>query len=180
MVMQLPSIQESDLYKYLTLVALLVALLFGYRKGRDAAIVSGKSLGWTQIPLIVFAIATIGPSVFAIIIYLGYRFGLIQPEPSGCWFSIFIRELPFDFAVINWGFVALYLACRMWPNFGSARFAMWLSRGRDVSPKCFVVSHSLGDGFQRRRCGPGHWLHGSHGHFACRHDHLARASAWYF
>ena len=52
---------------------------------------------------------------------------MIQPEPSGYRFSIFIRELPFDFAVINWGFVALYLACRMWPNFGTARFAMWLS-----------------------------------------------------
>jgi hypothetical protein len=46
-VMQLPSILESDLYKYLTLVALLMAILFGYRKGRDAAIVSVKSLGWT-------------------------------------------------------------------------------------------------------------------------------------
>jgi chromate transport protein ChrA len=74
--MQLPSILESDLYKYLTLVAVLVAILFGYRKGRDAAIVSGKSLGWTQIPLIAFAIATIGPSVFAIMAPIPF-FGLI-------------------------------------------------------------------------------------------------------
>jgi hypothetical protein len=42
-------------------------------------------------------------------------------------FSTFIRGLPFDFAVINWPFVALYLTCRLWPNFGSARSAMWLS-----------------------------------------------------
>jgi len=60
-------------------------------------------------------------------IYHGYKFGLIQPKPSGYSFSTFIRDLPFDFAVINWPFVALYLACRLWPNFGSARSAMWLS-----------------------------------------------------
>jgi hypothetical protein len=35
--------------------------------------------------------------------------------------------MPFDLAVINWGFVALYLTCRLLPNFGSARSAMWLS-----------------------------------------------------
>jgi hypothetical protein len=60
-------------------------------------------------------------------IYLGYKFGLVQPKPSGYSFSTFIRDLPFDFAVINWPFVALYLTCRLWPNFGSARSAMWLS-----------------------------------------------------
>src|SRR5215510_3220475 len=106
---------------------MLLAILFAYRKGRNVVSVSGQSLAWTQVPLIAFAIASIGPSAFAIIIYLGYKFGLIQPPPSGYRFSIFIRDLPFDFAVINWPFVALYLTCRLWPNFGSARSAMWLS-----------------------------------------------------
>jgi hypothetical protein len=104
---------------------MLLAILFGYRKGRD--VVSVSSLAWTQVPLIAFAIASIGPSAFAIIIYFGYKFGLIRPDPSGYNFSIFIRDMPFDLAVINWGFVALYLTCRLLPNFGSARSAMWLS-----------------------------------------------------
>jgi hypothetical protein len=120
-------ILESDLYNYLALAVMLLAILFAYRQGRNVVSVSGQSLAWTQVPLIAFAIASIGPSAFAIIIYLGYKFGLIEPPPSGYRFSIFIRELPFDFAVINWGFVALYLTCRLWPNFGSARSAMWLS-----------------------------------------------------
>ena len=102
-------ILTSDLYNYLALAVMLLAILFGYRKGRDVVSVSSQSLAWTQVPLTAFAIASIGPSAFAIIIYLGYKFGLIQPEPSGYSFS---RELPFDFAVINWGFVALYLTCR--------------------------------------------------------------------
>src|ERR1039457_991954 len=106
---------------------MLLAILFAYFKGRDAVYASSQSLAWTQVSLIAFAIASIGPSAFAIIIYLGYKVGLIQPGPSGYRFSIFIRDLPFDFAVINWGFVALYLACRLWPNFGSARSAMWFS-----------------------------------------------------
>jgi hypothetical protein len=120
-------ILTSDLYNYLALAVMLLAILFGYRKGRDVVSASRQSLAWTQVPLIAFAIASIGPSVFAISIYLGYTFGLIQPEPSGYRFSIFIRDLPFDFAAINWGFVALYLICRLWPNFGSARSAMWFS-----------------------------------------------------
>jgi len=117
----------TDLYKYLAVAVLLLAILFGYRKGRDAVSASGRSLAWTQVPLIAFAIASIGPSVFAIIIFLGYKLGLIQPPLSGYRFSTFIRDLPFDFAVINWGFVVLYVTCRLWPNFGSARSAMWLS-----------------------------------------------------
>jgi hypothetical protein len=106
---------------------MLLAILFGYRKGRGLVSVSGRPLAWTQVPLIAFAIASLGPSAFAIIIYLGYTFGLIQSPPSGYRFSTYIGDLPFDFAVINWGFVALYLICRLWPNFGSARSAMWLS-----------------------------------------------------
>src|SRR5215216_7671462 len=120
-------ILEYDLYKYLALAVMLLAILFAYRKGRDAVSASSRSLAWTNIPLIAFAIASLGPSAFAIMIYLGYKFGLIQPKPSGYSFSTFIRDLPFDFAVINWPFVALYLTCRLWPNFGSARFAMWFS-----------------------------------------------------
>ena len=76
-------ILTSDLYNYLALAVMLLAILFGYRKGRDVVSVSSQSLAWTQVPLIAFAIASIGPSAFAIIIYLGYKFGLIQPEPSG-------------------------------------------------------------------------------------------------
>ncbi len=121
------AIISSDLYKYLTLAVLLLAILFGYRKGRNAVSASGRPLAWTHVPLIAFAIASIGPSVFAIMIYLGYEFGFIQPGPAGYQFSIFIQTLPLDFAIINWGFVALYLLCRLWPNFGSAKSAMWLS-----------------------------------------------------
>jgi hypothetical protein len=120
-------ILTSDLYNYLALAVMLLAILFGYRKGRDVVSASSQSLAWTQVPLIAFAIASIGPSAFAIIIYLGYKFGLIQPQPSGYRFSSFIRDLPFDFAALNWGFVALYLTCRLWPNLGSARSAMWVS-----------------------------------------------------
>jgi hypothetical protein len=120
-------ILEYDLYKYLALAAMLLAILFACRKRPDAVSASGRSLAWTHVPLIAFSIASLGPSAFAIMIYLGYKFGLIQPKPSGYSFSTFIRDLPFDFAVINWPFVALYLTCRLWPNFGSARSAMWLS-----------------------------------------------------
>jgi hypothetical protein len=120
-------ILEYDLYKYLALAVMLLAILFAYRKGRDVVSASSRSLAWTHVPLIAFAIASIGPSAFATIIYLGYKLGLIQPRPSGYRFSTFIRDLPFEFAVINWPFVALYLTCRLRPNFGSARSAMWFS-----------------------------------------------------
>jgi hypothetical protein len=116
----------SDLYKYLAVAVMLLAILFGYCKGRNKVSSSSQSLAWTHVPLIAFVIASIGPSALAIIIYFGYESGLIQPPPSGYRFSIFIRDLPFDFAVINWGFVALYLICRLRPNFTS-RSAMWLS-----------------------------------------------------
>lgn len=120
-------ILTSDSYKHLAVAVLLLAILFGYWKGRGAIAAGGRSLVWTQVPLIAFAIAAVGPSIFAIMIYLGYKFDLMQPGPSGYRFSNSIWELPFDFAVMNWGFVALYLVCRLWPNFGSARSAMWLS-----------------------------------------------------
>jgi hypothetical protein len=35
--------------------------------------------------------------------------------------------LPVDFASINWAFVPLYVVCRIWPNLGAARLAMWFS-----------------------------------------------------
>ncbi len=117
----------SDVYRYLAVAVLLLAILFAYRKGRGAVSASGRPLAWTHVPLIAFALASLGPSALAIMIYLGYRFGLLQPDPSGYSFSTFIRDLPFDFAVINWGFVALYLACRLRSNFGAARSAMWFS-----------------------------------------------------
>lgn len=121
------AIISSDLYKFLALAVLLLAILFGYWKGRNAVPASGRSLAWTRVPLIAWVIVSIGPSILAIIIYLGYRLGLIQPPASGYQFSIFIQILPLDFAVINWGFVALYLVCRLWPNLGGAKFAMWFS-----------------------------------------------------
>jgi hypothetical protein len=120
-------ILTSSLSKYLALAVMLLAIALAYLKGRDAASGSGQSTTWTQVPLIAFAIASIGPSVLAIILYLGYKSGLVQPGPAGFHFSTLIRDLPIDFAIINWGFVALYVACRLWPQFGSARSAMWCS-----------------------------------------------------
>jgi hypothetical protein len=133
-------ILTSDLYNYLALAVILLAILFGYRKGRDAVSASSRSRAWTQVPLIAFAIASIGPSAFAVMIYLGYRFGLIQPPPSGYRFSTFILDLPVDFAVVNWGFVALFLTCRLWPNFGSARSAMWFSVVAMALPNVLLFS----------------------------------------
>jgi hypothetical protein len=124
---------ENDLYEYLALTVLLLAILFGYRKGRNVVSANGRSPAWTQVPLITLAIASLGPSAFAIMIYLGYKFGLVQPKPPGYRFSTFIRDLPMEFAVINWPFVALYVTCRTWPHIGSARSAMW----------CSVVAMSL-------------------------------------
>src|SRR5882757_5581189 len=127
-------ILEYDLYKYLALAVMLLAILFAYLKGRDAVSASSRSLAWTNVPLIAFAIASLGPSAFAIMIYLGYKFGLIQPDPRGYRFSTFIRDLPFDFAVMNWPFVALYLTCRLWPNSGRpglrCGFPWWRCRCR--------------------------------------------------
>ncbi|MGE0752355.1 MAG: hypothetical protein AB7K64_17410 [Variibacter sp.] len=117
----------SDRFKYAALAVMLLAILLAYYKGRRAVSADGRSLAWTHVPLIAFLIVSIGPSVVATLIYLGYKSGLLQPGPSGYRFSSFIFQLPLDFAVMNWGFVALYVACRLSPNSGSARSAMWLS-----------------------------------------------------
>jgi len=117
----------SDLFKYSALAAMLLAILLAYYKGRHAVSANGRSLAWTQVPLIAFLTVSIGPSAVATLIYLGYKSGLLQAGPSGYQFSTFIFQLPLDFAVMNWGFVALYVTCRLSSNFGPARSAMWLS-----------------------------------------------------
>lgn len=107
---------------------MLLAVAFGYYKGRNAAVVSGQSLTWTHIPLIALAIISIGPSIVAVVLYLAYTFSIIQPGAYGFTFSqVFIFESPIQFALLNWPFVALYLVCRIWPKFGAARLAMWFS-----------------------------------------------------
>ena len=117
----------SDTFKYSTLTVMLLAILLAYFKGRNAVSENGRSLAWTQVPLIAFLTVSVGPSAVAALIYLGYKLGLLQAGPSGYRFSIFIYQLPLDFAAMNWGFVALYLTCRLLPNFGAARSAMWFS-----------------------------------------------------
>src|SRR5258708_11363048 len=168
------TILEYDLYKYLALAVMLLAILFAYLKGRDAVSASSRSLAWTHVPLIAFAIASLGPSAFAIMIYLGYKFGLIQPVPSGYRFSTYIQDLPFDFAVINWPFVALYLNLPPVAEFRLGPVCDVAFRAGDVSPKCFIVFPGLGDGFQRLRCWAMHWRYRGHAHFANHHDYLAR------
>lgn len=117
----------SDRFKYAALALLLLAILLACYKGRHAISENGRSVAWTQVPLIAFVTVSIGPSAIATLLYLGYRFGLLQAGPSGYRFSSFIFQLPLEFAVMNWGFVALYVTCRLAPNFRSARSAMWLS-----------------------------------------------------
>jgi hypothetical protein len=117
----------SDTYKYSILAVMLLAIVLAYIKGRSAVSANGQSLAWTQVPLIAFLTVSAGPSAVAILIYLGYKLGLLQPGPKGYQFSIFVTGLPLDFAAMNWGFVVLYVTCRLLPNFGSARLAMWLS-----------------------------------------------------
>jgi hypothetical protein len=117
----------SDPFKYSALAAMLLAILLTYCKGRHAVSASGRPLVWTQVPLIAFLTVSIGPSAVATLIYIGYQSGLLQAGPSGYRLSSFIFQLPLDFAVMNWGFVALYVACRLSPNARSARPAMWLS-----------------------------------------------------
>lgn len=106
---------------------MLLAILLAFYKGRHAVSATGRSLAWTHVPLIAFLTVSIGPSAVATLIYLGYKSGLLQAGPSGYRFSSFIFQLPLDFAVMNWGFVALYVTCRLYPNFRSTRSAMWIS-----------------------------------------------------
>jgi hypothetical protein len=113
--------------RYLALILMLLAVVYGCRKGRNAPVVSGQSFAWTHIPLIALAIISIGPSIYAVILYLTYRFGLVQPHAPGYSFGPFVYLLPADFALINWAFVPLYVVCRIWPNLGAARLAMWFS-----------------------------------------------------
>jgi hypothetical protein len=113
--------------RYLALTLMLLAVLYGYRKGRAAPAGSGRPLAWTTISLSALAIVSIGPSLCAAILYLTYRFGLVQPPASGYRFGSFVTLLPADFALMNWAFVPLYVVCRVWPDRGAARLAMWLS-----------------------------------------------------
>src|SRR6185295_17586204 len=113
--------------RHLALLLMLLAVVYGYLKGRNASVGSGQSLAWTNIPLIALAIISIGPSLYAVILYLTYRFGLVQPPAPGYRFGSLVYSSPVDFALINWAFVPLYVVCRVWPKLGSARVAMWLS-----------------------------------------------------
>jgi hypothetical protein len=113
--------------RYLALLLMLLAVVCGYRKGRSASALSGQSLAWTNIPLIALAIISIGPSICAVILYLTYRSGLVQPPAPGYNFGSFVYSLPVDFALMNWAFVPLYVVCRIWPKLGAARLAMWFS-----------------------------------------------------
>jgi hypothetical protein len=67
--------------RYLALIVLLLLVAFGYFRGRS------RSPAWTNIPLIALAILSIGPSVCAVILYLSYKFGLIQPGAPGYQFG---------------------------------------------------------------------------------------------
>jgi len=111
----------------LALLLMLLAVVYGYLKGRNASVGSGQSLAWTNIPLIALAIISIGPSLYAVILYLTYRFGLVQPPAPGYRFGSLVYSSPVDFALINWAFVPLYVVYRVWPTLGSARVAMWFS-----------------------------------------------------
>lgn len=120
-------VMMSDLFKYSVLAVMLLAILLAYLKGRHAVAANGRSLAWTHVPLMAFLAVSIGPSAVAILFYLGYKSGLMQAGPSGYQFSSYIYQLPLDFALMNWGFVVLYVTCRLSPNFGSARSATLLS-----------------------------------------------------
>lgn len=121
----MPMKLDSDSYKYMAVALMLLAILFGYLKGRGADAASRSSRRWTRVPLIAFAIVVLGPSALAVLIYLGYSAGVLQPPASGYRFTSFIQDLPLDFAVINWPFVALYLIGRLRPNAVAIRAAMW-------------------------------------------------------
>jgi hypothetical protein len=137
--------------RYLALIVLLLLVVFGYCRGRS------HSPAWSNIPLIALAILSIGPSVCAVILYLAYKFGLVQPGARGYSFRSFVYLLPVDFALLNWAFVPLYVV-------GRILAACWLSPACDVvccscdvSPKCSFVRFGAGNGFERSRCWPRYW-----------------------
>jgi len=105
----------------LVLIVLLLLVAFGYFRGRSHA------PAWTNIPLIALAILSTGPSVCAVMLYLSYKFGLIEPGAPGYQFRSFVYSLPADFALLNWAFVPLYVVGRIRPHAGSARLAMWFA-----------------------------------------------------
>ena len=117
----------SDTFKYATLAVMLLTILLAYYKGRTAVSANGQSLAWTQVPLIAFLTVSVGPSAVATLIYLGYKLGLFQAGPSGYQFSIFIYQLPLDFAAMNWGFVALYLTCHEQHNHADSGHKLYLA-----------------------------------------------------
>ena len=103
----------------LALIVLLLLVVFGYWRGRS------HSPAWSNIPLIALAILSIGPSVCAVILYLTYKVGLVQPGAPGYSFQSFVYFLPVDFALLNWAFVPLYVVGRIRPH--AARLAMWFA-----------------------------------------------------
>ena len=92
----------SDPFKYSALAVMLLAILLAWYKGRRAVSADGRPLTWTHVPLIAFLTVSIGPSVVAILLYLGYKSGLMQAGKTGYQFSSFIFQLPLDFALMNW------------------------------------------------------------------------------
>lgn len=104
----------------LFLIVLLLLVAFGFFRGL------GRSPGWTNVPVIAFAILSFGPSACAVMLYLSYKYGVLQPGPQGYQFGSFISSLPADFALLNWAFVPLYVVGRIWQHPGS-RLAMWFA-----------------------------------------------------
>jgi hypothetical protein len=107
----------SDRFQYSALALMLLAIVLAWYKGRRAVSADGRSLAWTYVPLIAFLTVSLGPSVVATLLYLGTKSGLLQAAPSGVRLSSFIFQLPLEFAVMNWGFVALYVVCRLYRIF---------------------------------------------------------------
>lgn len=117
----------SNFSKYSVLAVMLLTVSLAYYKRRRAASANGRSLSWTEIPLIALLVASVGPIVVAAFLNLGYKSGLLLAPPSGHQFSTSIFRLSLDFAIMNWGFVALYVTCRLSSNRRLARSAMWFS-----------------------------------------------------
>ena len=104
----------------------------------------GRLCPWTKYPLIALAIIAIGPSIIAMVLYVGYAVGIIQPPAYGYSFAPDIYVLPVVFAVVNWPFIVLYFACRSeakseWPNVRSTRLAMWFSLVAMALPSAILL-----------------------------------------